>query len=138
MNWFSGLVFIFHCCSGCFWLLPIMLSFTSTGKLPSLPYSESYRHPPTVSPARMEGNRYYHMVKVMSSVAIGNQLHLYSHVLDKDNPVSYQSLPVCPQITWAKPHPLNQSVQRLEVIPGNYNFSVAIVTPGGICLHYHQ
>lgn len=86
-----------HLRRSCFWLLPILLSFTVTGKLPSLAFSESYRHMPRPPPTRMEGN----------------QLHLYSHVLDKDNPHAYQSLPVCPQVMWAKPHPLNQSVQKL-------------------------
>ena len=41
--------------SGCFWLLPILLSFTVTGKLPSLAFSESYRHMPRPPPTRMEG-----------------------------------------------------------------------------------
>ena len=39
----------------------------------------------------------------------GNRLHHYSHVLDPTSHAHFRSLPSCPQLKWALPHPLNSS-----------------------------
>ena len=39
----------------------------------------------------------------------GNRLRHYSHVLDPLSHTHFQSLPSCPQLKWALPHPLNSS-----------------------------
>lgn len=39
----------------------------------------------------------------------GSRLHLYSRILDPDNPTHTRPLPSCPQLKWAIPKPLNSS-----------------------------
>uniref|UniRef100_A0A8C4S5P3 Membrane-bound transcription factor peptidase, site 1 n=1 Tax=Erpetoichthys calabaricus TaxID=27687 RepID=A0A8C4S5P3_ERPCA len=83
----------------CFWLLDALLHYTSFGVMPtSLSHSDNRVQPPTgldhPLPERLEGNHLYRYSKVLEA-----------HLGDpKPRP-----LPACPHLSWAKPHPLNDT-----------------------------
>ena len=52
-----------------------------------------------------------------SAWVLGNRLYHYSKVLDSQDPSKRRPLPSCPQLTWAKPRPLNTSAPRYQHNP---------------------
>ena len=52
-----------------------------------------------------------------SAWVLGNRLYHYSKVLDSQDPSKRRPLPSCPQLTWAKPRPLNTSAPRYKHNP---------------------
>ena len=80
----------------CFWMLSALLEFTSHNNMPPVfsDYEQKALPPLIEMPQRMEGNH----------------LHRYSKVIEghMGTPRS-RPLPTCPNLIWAKPHPLNVS-----------------------------
>ena len=111
-----------HIQRDCFWLLETLLKYaTSSNSQPPFTGSKQVRTQPTALPQRMEG-------KSLISITLphdvmyyctGNRLHHYSRVLDPSSHKHFRSLPSCPQLKWALPHPLNSSASGNIFRPKN-------------------
>ncbi|XP_045191862.2 membrane-bound transcription factor site-1 protease-like [Mercenaria mercenaria] len=83
-----------HMQKDCFWMLSAILEYTSHNTLPPVFENQEQVTLPLapVLPERMEGNH----------------LHRYSKVIEGHlGTPRARPLPVCPNLVWAKPHPLN-------------------------------
>lgn len=83
-----------HMQKDCFWMLSAILEYTSHDTLPPVfDNQEQITLPPVITlPERMEGNH----------------LHRYSKVIEGHmGTPRARPLPMCPNLVWAKPHPIN-------------------------------